>query len=349
MHTIRKPRVFLSHSKKDVEFIHRLEADLRGCQCEPWIDEIEIRHGRPWLDEIFASGIPSCEILLCYITENSLESSMVRQEIDARVIERLQNDRVTLLLYVDSAKSRSKLRIDLQRLQTPELNSENYQTMLPKVIAAIWQSYAEHAAAASAQSEKVKRLEAEIRVKELEEISSKNIFTASEAAEFSVIWSRLDRDTPLEMKIVKKEARQIGGMGVIGEKTKSTVENTTRKNLIVNVGHLFLAAVTPQKFQPRASAVHEVLRQEILRTINLEATDFEVDFDLPVDFDAELLRYGLVERQPIPPEASDTRLTSMIRERFRVVFTSKFDRFSFWLDHSFKTGAILKPVVRHPQ
>ena len=33
-----KPRVFLSHSNKDKEFIHRLYEDLSLCQIEPWRD-----------------------------------------------------------------------------------------------------------------------------------------------------------------------------------------------------------------------------------------------------------------------------------------------------------------------
>src|SRR5207247_3200204 len=74
MHSIRKPRVFLSHSKKDVDFIRKLDFDLRAAQCDPWLDEIELRSGQPWLDQIFSSGIPSCEIVLCYIIANYIDS-----------------------------------------------------------------------------------------------------------------------------------------------------------------------------------------------------------------------------------------------------------------------------------
>lgn len=346
MHTIRKPRVFLSHSKRDIEFIRRLESDLRACQCEPWIDEIEIRHGKPWLDEIFASGIPSCEILLCYVTENSLESTMVQQEIDVRLLERLQNDRVTLLLYVNSSESRSKLRLDLQRLQIPMLNSENYTAMLPSVVAAIWQSYTEHFAAGAVQSERVKRLEAEIKIRELEASSSKDIFTTSEAAEFSAIWARLDREVSIGVGVVKKESRVVGGMGVIGERTESNLENTTHQDFSINVGGVFLAAVVPQKFQPSHSIIHDTIERDVLQILNLSVEKFEANFDLPVDFDGELLRYGLVERQPVPSEIGNSLLALTIRPNFRVVFTSKFDRFAFWIDHNFGAGAVKRPIAR---
>jgi TIR domain len=337
--------------KKDVEFIRRLEKDLRACQCEPWIDEIEIRHGKPWLDEIFSSGIPSCEVLLCYITENSINSSMVKQEIDARLLERLQNDRVTLLLYVNTEESRSKLRLDLQRLQAPQLNDDNYSVMLPRVVSEIWRSYAEHSAAAAAQSEKVKRLEAEIRVKDLESNAAQNIFSASEGTEFSTIWTRLDREAELRITVVKKASRSVGGMPVIGEETVPTDENSTHAEFHLRIGSLFRSAVATEKFQPSKYAVRAAIERDALLLMQLKESEFEITFDIPVDFEVELLRYGLVERQPVPSESSDSRfaLTSMFRETFRVVFTAKFDRFLFWIDHNFGQWDPLKPVVRTRQ
>lgn len=48
---INKPRVFLSHARKDVAFIERVERDLRK-QLEPWLDANEIRDGQPWMSAI---------------------------------------------------------------------------------------------------------------------------------------------------------------------------------------------------------------------------------------------------------------------------------------------------------
>jgi len=41
-----KPRVFLSHSKADIEFVQKLYDDLRISQIDPWLDSAEIRHGQ---------------------------------------------------------------------------------------------------------------------------------------------------------------------------------------------------------------------------------------------------------------------------------------------------------------
>ncbi|CAG0968525.1 hypothetical protein METP3_01295 [Methanosarcinales archaeon] len=41
-----KPRVFLSHSKIDKEFIEKIEQDLRKCRIEAWYDDWEISPGK---------------------------------------------------------------------------------------------------------------------------------------------------------------------------------------------------------------------------------------------------------------------------------------------------------------
>ena len=74
MDSIRnKPKVFLSHSNTDKEFITKIDEDLRKCLIEPWIDTRDIRHGESWLDAIFESGIPTCDCVLIYLTETDRE------------------------------------------------------------------------------------------------------------------------------------------------------------------------------------------------------------------------------------------------------------------------------------
>ena len=68
-HKFNKPRVFLSHSKKDERFIGKLHEDLRKCQIEPWLDTEEIRDGKSWLKVIFEDGIPTCDAVIVYFSE----------------------------------------------------------------------------------------------------------------------------------------------------------------------------------------------------------------------------------------------------------------------------------------
>jgi len=335
MHTIRKPRVFLSHSKKDIDFIRRLEADLRAAQCEPWIDDIELRAGQPWLDQIFSSGIPSCEVVFCYFTKNSAESAVFKQEMDARLIERLQNSRVSLLLYVASSDLRQQLRLDLQRLQVPELNEQNYSDMLPRLVAEIWRCYAESLIQASVDTERVKRLEAELRIKELEGDASGSVFTASEQVEFKAIWARIDRKLPLKVEVNRIPAPKAlpGGQGDSkSESTLSTGRDAQRYIFELNLGELFRQSVLTQKYQPSSYVLHEAIKKELQLQLNINTSECRMDFELPLDIESELLKFGFAERQYAPPPASDRSIVRMIHHPFKLMLTSKFDRFSFWME-----------------
>jgi hypothetical protein len=164
--------------------------------------------------------------------------------------------------------------------------------------------------------------------------------------EFSTIWTRIDREAVIRVAAVKKAPRNVGGLPVIGEETESTVENTTHAEFHLQLGSLFRSAIANQKFQPSGSAIQKAIKRDVLFLMQLKEAEFEIQYNLPIDFEVELLRYGLVERQAIPPQSSADRLVSMIGAKFRVVFTSKFDRFLFWIEHNFGQWDSLNLVVR---
>lgn len=181
-----RPRVFLSHSKADQDFITKVYEDIRAWQVEPWYDTFEIRHGQPWMDAIFEGGIPSCDCVLVYLTEHSIESPVVRKEIDAGLIQQLKDRRIGLLPYVSAGSLRGRLRSDLQTLQTPEWNSTNYSILLPRVVAEIWHLFCDRSTATASNEEKVRRLEAELQVSRLTVSREETIFSTSEEKDFSV-------------------------------------------------------------------------------------------------------------------------------------------------------------------
>ena len=187
-----RPRVFLSHSKADTEFITRLYEDLRACQIEPWYDSFDIRHGQPWIDAIFEGGIPSCDCVLVYLTEHSIESQVVKKEIDAGIIQQLKDKRVGILPYVSKSSLRSRLRSDIQSLQVPEWSDTNYGDLLPRVVAEIWHIFCERSVASATNDEKVRRLEAETQVNQLTVSQEDSIFSPGEERDFKFIHSKLN-------------------------------------------------------------------------------------------------------------------------------------------------------------
>ncbi|HEX8196082.1 MAG TPA: toll/interleukin-1 receptor domain-containing protein [Pyrinomonadaceae bacterium] len=140
---INKPRVFLSHSRHDVEIIEKIENDFRRCQIESWRDQNDIRDGFSWQEAIFGEGIPTCDVIITYYTENSIASQMVRKEVDATFIRQLEDNGIRFLPYVDKDSTRSELRADVKTLQCRVWNNENYNQVLPTVVAEIWRSYME--------------------------------------------------------------------------------------------------------------------------------------------------------------------------------------------------------------
>ena len=69
-----RPRVFLSHSKRDRAFIERLASDLRLALIDVWYDDWEIPPGDSLRRRILSEGIPESDLFFIYITDNSLSS-----------------------------------------------------------------------------------------------------------------------------------------------------------------------------------------------------------------------------------------------------------------------------------
>lgn len=212
---INKPKVFLSHSSLDKAFIDKLAQDLRRCHIDYWLDTEEIRDGRPWLKVIFEDGIPTCDAVIVYLTENSINSKMVEKEMDATFVEQLSESGIIILPYVSQAELRGRLRADIRSLQCREWNETNYHSILPTVVAEIWRSYTERIVGSAVLQEKNRRLELELEIKKAQERYESTVFTASEEKEFSYIRQKLDRDVELTLSLYQQEEgkgfqRQVG-------------------------------------------------------------------------------------------------------------------------------------------
>jgi hypothetical protein len=139
---LRKPKIFLSHSSGDREFIQSLNADLNKCNIDTWFDVESIRPGQPWLSAIFKDGIPNCDMVFGYFTENTAGSTMVEKEIDSAMIL-LAEKGIRLLPYVCSDAVRKQLRVDLRALHCKVFNKNNYVEQFPLLVSEIWKCYIE--------------------------------------------------------------------------------------------------------------------------------------------------------------------------------------------------------------
>lgn len=280
-----KPRVFLSHSKADVEFIERLHADLKKCQIEPWLDSEEIRHGQPWLDAIFEGGIPACDAVLVYFTANSLASAMVKKEMDAAILRKLKDGQVAFLPYVSEASVRDDLRTDIQALQVPVWNADNYAVLLPRVVAEIWRSYHERAVKVAVQQEQVGRLQAELELERLNKIQAASVFSPAEDMEFRHIWEETNSSN-IPLDVLQINGKRGSGTGKIIGRLKAAVPLNLLLALAISAKHEGYAI-----FHLRS-----VLEAEIWRLLPIDDLTKHYQVLVLSDLTEQLMMYGFIQR-----------------------------------------------------
>lgn len=133
-----KPRVFLSHSKKDKYFIEFLANRLREARIDAWYDNWEIPHGAS-LGEQIDKGIEECDLFFVYLTKDSIASKWVKVEIDSAQAK-VREVGGELAIYVESHDLISTLPLSLKRLRLGVLNEHNIDEAIHPLIASSWEA-----------------------------------------------------------------------------------------------------------------------------------------------------------------------------------------------------------------
>jgi len=321
-----KPRVFLSHSKSDIAFIERIAADLRHCMIDPWLDSEEIRHGRPWLEEIFEGGMPACDVVLVYWTKNSVTSKMVKKEVDAALV-RLGEDNIALLPYVPSDEFRSQLRDDLQTLQTNVWNEDNYGEMLPRVVAQVWCNYLDRRVAVAIQKEKAARLQAELDLERLRGTVEGGVFPTHEEAEFAYIWKNFER----EISVTSERRNRQGG-------------ETSTQNFIFKVQFQTLISGMdgPYAEDYVTHNIPDIIRKVLLDQLP-KINENEYWFTYHLGLARELQTFGFISLSRTVLQGDP-----FTREVKHLDFTEKWFRFRTWLGYHQKLMPDLKWRIENP-
>lgn len=319
---INKPRVFLSHSKKDIQFIQRVCDDLRRCQVEPWLDEYEIRHGQPWLDAIFEDGMPACDAVIAYITAHSITSPVVRKEIDVGILQKLKDSRIAFLPYVSSPALRSELRADLQALQTPEWSADNYSDVLPRVVAEIWRSFLERIVSQVAQAERLARMEAELRLAEIEKQQTGSVFPQGEVRDFEYIWAKLSRYEPATFRHTQGR--------------NESQREISRYVFSVHIGSLLPHLSDASNYVYDRYDVFHLVRNALASQVPDKPAlpqGEAVELASWPDIGDELLMYGFVTRfhKGSRPSGSSHTLVRIRDRPYALMYTEKLERFKYWL------------------
>ena len=332
---INRPRVFLSHSSLDRTFIDKLYDDLRKCQIDPWKDTEEIRDGKPWLKVIFQDGIPACDVVLVYLTENSIKSQTVEKEIDAALITQLQDSGISFLPYVGSVGLRNSLRLDLRSLHCREWNETNYHIILPSVVAEIWHSYLERVVGTAVLQERNRRLELELELSQIKQAQQGSAFSTSEDKDFRYIYSILGRQVEVKCDLLSKNLNEVNS------KQTKIAQHTFRIRLIDLVMYYHSQkhiSVDPYRLLSEFTKVlsaHGHPENEP----GTERQYSKVTIDINIVL--ELQTYGLLTLGRVSTEGAQTRLY--------YDYTDKMFRFRYWLGYNnFLTDNLLKEFYLEP-
>lgn len=89
-------RIFLSYSHNDRDFVTRLSQDLAKAGIQFWLDELEIRVGDDIRQKI-DQGLLTHEYFGIVLSQSSVSSRWVQQELTAALVKELNSHRVTVL------------------------------------------------------------------------------------------------------------------------------------------------------------------------------------------------------------------------------------------------------------
>jgi hypothetical protein len=105
-----KPRVFISHSKKNIQRARRLADALAFSGVNVWFDEWEVLVGQTLAERVY-SGIMESNFLLILLSKHSVQSRWVREELDFALIEEIEKSSVTILpVLIDECEIPPALR-----------------------------------------------------------------------------------------------------------------------------------------------------------------------------------------------------------------------------------------------
>lgn len=162
-----KPKIFLSHSKVDKTIIERIANDLRVARVDVWYDEWEIPPGVSFRNQI-TKGIDDCDLFFIYLTESSAKSYWVQHELDTAFIKQANSGRSILALFVSADHMRKELPIDIQALNSPVFNNDDYLRPLCLLISRGWESFSQRIVQESISKYRIRQLELENEIKTLE-------------------------------------------------------------------------------------------------------------------------------------------------------------------------------------
>jgi hypothetical protein len=118
-------KIFISYSRRDIDFVQRLAKDLQANGIEVWYDLSGLEVGTRWGKEI-QNGIQQSQYFLAVLSPNSIESEWVEKEF----------------FYANSLKLKiipvlyrlCNLPVYFNNLHVIDMQGNNYELNLPELL-----------------------------------------------------------------------------------------------------------------------------------------------------------------------------------------------------------------------
>lgn len=78
--TVTRPSIFISYSRRNVDFVDRLVQSLERLGFDCWVDRQDLEGGTTWREKISLS-IRKCQAFVLVISPDSMNSPIVAQEV----------------------------------------------------------------------------------------------------------------------------------------------------------------------------------------------------------------------------------------------------------------------------
>lgn len=128
-------KVFISYSRRDLEFVARLATDLDEKVTGVWFDKSDIRAGQKWRDEIL-NGIAGCKAAVLVLSPDSAASKYVQMEVNAA----LEHGKTIIPILYRPVELKGWLGELVSETQYIDLRqgsyADNFQTLVDGLIAA---------------------------------------------------------------------------------------------------------------------------------------------------------------------------------------------------------------------
>jgi hypothetical protein len=133
------PKAFISHSKEDKErFVFAFAKRLREKGVDAWLDGWEMLPGDSLVEKIFYEGIKECPAFIVVVSEHSIKSKWVHEELNSAIVKRIEGKVKVIPVRLDQCEIPEPL-INILWTDIPDLNS--YDEEFGRIVKSIFGQY----------------------------------------------------------------------------------------------------------------------------------------------------------------------------------------------------------------